>query len=200
MADAIFSQSMMYYMNDTTYMSSYIFMNNWADFVEEPVINISSFFKKSQYNIVDMDTSLGDEMYIYRITGTYNDQAYASSYVAGVRHFNISSDELDHINPDEIGGLMPINMGLGNIFCSDDIYTIDKEKRIYIKGLASNTVTPRYKGPIDHTVEKANRVSIISGLNFIADIYNNLDNSFSDIMDNISNLTTEITSSYRGLE
>lgn len=197
MSRAVFYQTIMYYMDETTYMSAYIYMNDWADFGIGEILNVSDFFVNSQYNIIDMETDLDNELYIYRVFGYYDNVEYASSYVAGIMHFNIKSEDLDNVEPEEVGGLVPINMGLGNIFCSDDIYTIDKEQRIYIKGLPTNTLTYRYKGPIDHTVEKASRESIIGGLEFMEHIYDGLYGNFSDIIERTGVITTELTSSYR---
>lgn len=199
MADAVFYQTNMYYMSDNLYMSAYLYMNDFINLpaFDEPPLDISSNVTNGQYNLIDGNTDLNNYMYVYRVMSKYKGEEFASSYVAGVMHFEIKEDEFAEVDPDEVGGLMPINMGLGQIFCSDNIYTTDRKQRIYIKGLATNTVTPRYKGPIDHTVESGKRDSLTRSIEYLSSVYDNIDESIDELRSSIRDINTETYNSYR---
>lgn len=183
--DVIFYQSVLYYMNENIYMSAYMFLGD-IDIGVPEVIDITNIFQESQYMIVDINTDLNNNMYVYRLYGYYKGKEYASEYIAGVMHFDIEEENITHIDPETTGGITPINFGLGSLFCSDDIYTIDPKQRIFVKGIPISNTNMRYRGPIDAECYRHKLDSIIQAIDFIKTTITTIENLCYNILDSVS--------------
>lgn len=186
------------YMDYDLYMALDTFISDWN--IARIDTDITAFLQNAIPNIIDMETDLVNNMYVYRIVGLHQDISYRSSYVAGIRDITTKI-----VNTVEFAGLSNIidhSINNGNIFSSDSPYvnTEDPEdNKIYIKGSPFLSSTPRHRGPIDHTIESAYRKSVIDNIEYIKSKYNTINTQINAIMDKSKSLMTDFTQPYRGI-
>lgn len=156
-------QALLYYLSDSVYMSSHIYMGGYDMFGEPLIYDLREYIEKGIARITDIEADTSHFLYIYRIYyKSFNDTG-ASSYRLGVEVGTIkgaaASNTIQQTGIDVENSPM---MGNGTL------YRHNKNGIIIEKGIPMVHVTQRYRGPIESSKEKARRTSLRASDEYLA--------------------------------
>lgn len=193
LANAVFYQSVLYYMGSSVYMSSYVWMGGYDLGVDPSYIDITDVFTNGLPYIVDTETDLTRYMYLYRILTRYRDGEYASLYVAGIQHIEFENDSSVDLSDDQLDILPP-----GTARGDSALYAESDAGIITIKGFPVPVFNPRYRGPLDGHKERARRDSFARALNVLNDMLGDVEDSLDYYRRYLGDVTDDIVGTVKG--
>lgn len=180
LSQALTYQSVLYYMNESLYMTSSIWMSVYDLFVPPSYIDIQDKFELGVQYIIDTDANIDKYVYVYRIMYYSLGSSFSSSYIAGVQSVNFIYNNI-------IPFLTPIKICDGE----GALHRTDENGRIIVKGFPVSCWNPRYKGPIEYEKEKYRRVNIYNSFLYFNNKIEEIDNEIQNMWNSIKSISNE---------
>ena len=196
---AVFTQQVMFYMNNQMYrvipvelgdpaiemgnqifMSKNLYMGGYTLQATPTFKDISDMVKNGTTSFIDIETDLSTYSYIYRIVYYNNGTSGASEYV-------MCGDASAIIDQYESGEYETSR--------SESLYRYNTDGIIVEKGVPIPHVTNRYQGPIEQAKEEARRTAIYATQEYLDSLLDTTDTSISGIYNDIVSVGNQISCS-----
>ena len=189
LAKAISCQSVLYYMSTASIYMSGIFWMGEHDLGVPEFIDISYFFENGKEYIIDNNTDIDNNLYVYRIITSFMGIEHSSNYIVGLQNISIDPTGIGMYNiPIASEADIELTTGKGSL------YRTDEYGKIILKGLPFGIWNSRYKGPIEESKENAMRESIYNVTKYYDIIHGRIDDSITAGFDIIEDMSSTIRS------
>jgi len=188
-------QSVLYYISGRVYMSSQIYMGGYDLFDDPKVYDLTEFIEKGIARIVDSETDTQQYLYIYRIYYKNFSDVGSSKYVMGVNVGVVRGEGGKSGLTPTYGttGDMSIMQGAGTL------YRTTPDGIMVEKGIASNHVTQRYRGPIEESKERARRTALLGTQEYLEATTDEMYSSSEILYDDIETFGNRIVVTTSGV-
>ena len=176
-SQAVSSQHVLYYMNQSVFMSSNIYMGGVDLQVDPQYIDISGFVHRGAPTMIDTETDLSRYTYIYRIFYLNTDVPGTSQYVGCSTLSTLLEEFL-------------LQNAIDNVYGS--LYRYRDNGIIVEKGLPMMHTTERFRGPIEKVKGEARNTAIETGISYIEKKLDIVDESVETIYTKMSELESQI--------
>lgn len=177
LSHAITYQTVMYYMGESTYMSSSLWTSAY-DLLTEPVYyDISSQITGGIDTLVDSNADIDTYLYVYRVFCMCNGVEETSSYVVGLQDIEIRESDV----PEE---LLPVDLNTG----SGTVYRYSANGSRVVKGFAGLWFNARFMGPIEHDKDYARWATASRGLDYLDSIIDQAETIVSSMWDSLETI------------
>ena len=139
-------------------------------------INVKPWFVNALPSIIDNTVDASSCFFVYRVICSVNGEQWGSPYVMGIDGvpFIVETTE-EIIRNFEVISIPTISAGRGSM-TRDSLFSSEK----VIKGVPYTVYTPRYRGPIEHTVIAGSETTMSTLASFFTDKVASISTSISE--------------------
>ena len=176
-----------YYDNNEIFLDLTVPIKGDTDLGFPQGYNIISQVENNTVDFIDSDADLENCLYLYRIiySSTEDGDVESSWVLAGTIPSGLGSDDV----ADSLEGTMARSGSRYRLGKSKSaLYRPEDGGIIVEKGIAAIHATPRYRGPIELSKERARRTAIIGMGEYMDTLLDSMDSSISDIATGLTTL------------
>jgi hypothetical protein len=149
--------------------------------------DLISRFEANTTSFIDSDTDLDSNFYLYRLTYVSgNDSAYSNYILAGKILTQTGYDselaELLGSTIDRVGSIYRVGKTKTMLYKESDSGIIVE------KGIAMNHATPRYRGPIELSKERAIRTALLGTYEYVTALSTEIESEIVNLLDSLNSL------------
>jgi len=185
------SQIVMYYVGAHIFMSLSLFSLGGEDLGVSTYYDIQPSMAIGETRFIDSDADIDTYMYMYRIIYKSGSDVEASSYVLAAEvPSGMEAEEELALLADEYASGFSLVERPGSLFrigkTQESLYRVTGSGIIVEKGTPMVHATPRYRGPIELSKERARRTAMMGAREYLDSVSTEMEENIEELLDSLT--------------